>query len=69
MKGFLQSILQEIMKNNSYFKHQTLGQRFICTIVPATQRIILEIDGYLKRMQKGHQRFKDDFFKMKFVQI
>ena len=27
-------------------EHQTLGRRFICTIVPATQRNILEIDGF-----------------------
>ena len=28
-------------------EHQTLGQRFVCPIVQATQRIILWIDGFL----------------------
>ena len=46
LKGFLQSILQEIMKKKSYLEHQTLGRQFICTIVPATQLNILEIDGF-----------------------
>ena len=42
LKGFLQRILQEIMKkNNMYLEHQTLGRRFVCPIVQVTQRIIL----------------------------
>ena len=49
MKGFLQSILQEIMYAKKNLEHQTLGRRFICPIIPATQRIILEIDGFLFR--------------------
>ena len=49
MKLFLQRILKEIMKTKKYnLEHQTLGWRFICPIVPATQRIKLEIDGFQK---------------------
>ena len=34
-KGFLQRILQEIMKKKKYLEHQTLGRRVICPIDPA----------------------------------
>ena len=33
------------MKKKYYLAHQTLGRLFICPIVQATKRIILEIDG------------------------
>ena len=35
-------------KKKYCLEHQMLGRRFICHIVPATQRNILEIDGFLK---------------------
>ena len=38
-------------RGQQYLKHQTLGRRFICPIVPATQCNILEIDGF--QMSKG----------------
>ena len=48
LKVFLQSILQGIMKKKIYLEHQTLGRQLICPIVPATKRIVLEIDGFLR---------------------
>ena len=39
------------VKKKLYLEHQTLGQRFIYLIVPATQPNILEIDEFLTSLQ------------------
>ena len=46
-KGFCKNFCKILWKkNNMYLEHQTLGQPFICPIIPANQHIILEIDGF-----------------------
>ena len=46
LKGFLQRILQEIMKKNDIWNIGRLVNETIVSIVPATQRIILKIVGF-----------------------
>ena len=45
MKGFLQKISQDFIKKK-YLEHQTLRLRVVCSISPANQHIILQIDGF-----------------------
>ena len=44
LRGFLQRILQEIMKNNNTLNIRRLVDE---TIIPSTQHIILKIVGFL----------------------
>ena len=48
---FIKSILKK------YLEHQTLGRRFICPIVQATQCNILQIDGFLFTNHCRRQNF------------
>ena len=48
MKGFLQRILQEIMKKNNALNIRRLVNE---TVVPSTQCIILKIVGFIKCLE------------------